>query len=1280
MEKYMSKNYMSYKESALKDWYLVHTRDDMKDPEGMRLVKISFGNGKTYTYESAFWREVSEDDVVVMRNNYIGENGSEEMGRFKGRVTEDETDANVQKEIKDTVVSGEIWHDYKVAIPGDDECGPEVWSKYNYIAGSDIMDIMCRMCNNMIAVSPVYYDFGAELTIVEDTITDVILYSNVLAFRDWFDVDIVKGAERQLSEPCRLCTDIFDTKFTNMLRMIQSNRMNAFYKRDALSEAIDTWDGHDDNYTNDFKEYEDDYYDGEDEDEAYHRFFFAGCYPGWRDQLQSLSIWDKLGEHGEYIDFDIDEGVTIIKGNKEVAALFREDKEFCDFYNELVYRSAISLLIRGGFVNLLKALLSAKPPIDGFIDKLCDFAKKLDSTYCLDVLEKYKSGDENGLKTDLATTEAEKFVYSELAKITPDDKRELFRKILTGWHVAAVEKVDKIDFNGKLFCMPGRNPLMIRNCVSSRGGTYTYELRSSADYVIVDTDTLSNYHNCHKAWEWKFDGRTEWIRIISLKQFYEMCGVTPPESTGDIKPRTEMTISEFFEKRLPELLVEARREELTDSDYRSNRLTNLIGRIPYLKQGDSIIVDSEENYEPFLPDPKEYTQKQINSIVRSITNYKAKYIEELKNVDSSEILNNKDKFDQIDRIEIKHKMFQMAHCDNSIIGKYIMMNGGVCDYYDISYQYTDYLVLHELPDCRGYRKALGLRENGKNKSLKIISFLQFCDLCGIGTDSPIVPDPVETQNKDEKKSAPVTPTPESAPISEEPTCEEPSAEEETKPAPEPVAEPAPKAEAPCGPKSSMTPADAEGEPLSASGMSFTEALGTEWFVVTPAGKKFRKQCIVFPDGRRCEFNTQYDHTPEDVVVIGGDGKYFGMIGSPDFSGAPVTEYDTDGRVRFVFRKDPTEEDVRKMSRRLTSLSDSDASMKRYISERVGDEDVVADVVNDNIEIELIACALVNNRFASEKLRSKASSETHDDKNCGLRMVGDYLDEVNGKEEKRTGQKSGVVIKFNGYFSGWEKERDSLDAWAKLSKKRGCEAVPGKLRLTELTLAIAEICWDDGPFDRYYGSLIFKSALSIIVRCGFANLLQGALNSSLYKDRDGLGKLYAQFNSAIGYICGLARSTGSKYCSEMIEAYMRGEKPCLAYKSISAKRAALTLGVDWKELFKKKLNAKKLKGVEYVNDSGLCYEDTFCIAGFDEETTKKIEEYLIRHGNKMEEPEYVSLMSMAYLVINEYAEKIPEEYEMWLNKKSWGHEYMPRVITLETLCDMLGWDLDCYWEI
>lgn len=1286
MEKYMSKNYVSYKEAALKDWYLVHTRDDMKDPEGMRLVKISFGNGKTYTYESAFWREVSEDDVVVMRNNYIGENGSEEMGRFKGRVTEDETDANVQKEIKDTVVSGEIWHDYKVAIPGDDECGPEVWSKYNYIAGSDIKDIMCRMCDNMIAVSPVYYDFGAELTIVEDTITDVILYSNVLAFRDWFDVDIVKGAETQLSEPCRLCTDIFDTKFTNMLRMIQSNRMNAFYKRDALSEAIGAWDGHDDNYTNDFKEYEDDYFDGEDEDEAYHRFFFAGCYPGWRDQLQSLTIWDKLGEYGKYIDFDIDEGVTIIKGNKEVAALFREDKEFCDFYNELVYRSAISLLIRGGFVNLLKALLSAKPPIDGFIDKLCDFAKKLGSTYCLDVLEKYKSGDENGLKTDLATTEAEKFVYSELAKITPEDKRELFRKILTGWHVATVEKVDKIDFNGKLFCMPGRNPLMIRNCVSSRGGTYTYELRSSADYVIVDTDTLSNYHNCHKAWEWKFDGRTEWIRIISLKQFYEMCGVTPPESTGDIKPRTEMTISDFFEKRLPELLVEARREELSDSDYRSNRLTNLTGRIPYLNQGDSIIVDSVENYEPFLPDPKEYTQKQINSIVRSITNYKAKYIEELKNVDSSEILNNKDKFDQIDRIEIKHKMFQMAHCDNSIIGKYIMMNGGVCDYYDISYQYTDYLVLHELPDCRGYRKALGLRENGKNKSLKIISFLQFCDLCGIGTDSPIVPDPVETQNNDEKKSAPVTLTPESAPISEAPTYDEPSDEEENEPAPEPVAEPAPETEALSAAESSMTPVDAEGNPLSASGMSFTDAaLGAEWFVVTPAGKKFRKQCIVFPDGRRCEFNTQYDHTPEDVVVIGGAGKYFGMIGRPDFSGAPVTEYDTEGMIRFVFRKNPTEEDAKKMVERLTSLSDSDASMKRYISERVGDEDVVADVVNDAIEAVFIACATARNRFVvGEELRLKARSEATEAKHCDVRMFEQYLNEVNGKGGKRTGQKSGVVLKFNGYFSGWEKERDSLDAWGELSRKRGCEAVPGTLRFTDMTKPIVKVClgdWRDSTFDVYYGNLIFKSAYSIIVRCGFANLLQGALNSGRYSD--GVG-FHLEFNGIIEYLLDLARNTGSKYCGEMLESYICGEDPNIAYKSISAKRTAQTLGVDWKELFEKKMNAKRLAGIEFANVATLyCFDgaDTFCIAGFDEETTRKIEEYLVRKGQRIEAPENVHLMCAGeHLVINEFAEKAPKEYEVWLERKKQVGELVPNVLSFEKLCDMFGWDIDLYWEI
>lgn len=1265
MEKYMSKNYMSYKEAALKDWYLVHTRDDEGDPQGERLVKISFENGKTYNYESNFWDYISTHDVVVLRDEWYDDETGGEMGRFNGRVFEFDEDEAEHDEVRMDARSGEVWHAYKI-----NEHETNDWCKNNSITGSDIKDIMHRMCSNMIAISPDCYDHDAELTIVEDTITDVILYSNVLAFRDLFETDTVKRAEEYLSKPRRLCTDIFETKFTNMLRLIQSEKMQSLGKYDALFYAAKTWDEHDDNYDDDDKD------NDAGEDYTCHSFLCKGCYPGWQDQFRSLSILTKLDKYEDYVSY-FDFGITIYKGNEKIAALFREDKEFCDFYNELVYRSAISLLIRGGFVNLLKALLSAKPPIDGFIDKLCDFAKKLGSTYCLDVLEKYQSGDENGLKTDLATTEAEKFVYSELAKITPDDKRELFRKILTGWHVAAVEKVDKIDFNGKLFCMPGRNPLMIRNCVSSRGGTYTYELRSSADYVIVDTDTLSNYHNCHKAWEWKFDGMTEWIRIISLKQFYEICGVTPPESTGDIKPRTEMTISEFFEKRLPELLVEARREELSDSDYRSKSLTNLIGRIPYLNQGDSIIVDSEENYEPFLPDPKEYTQKQINSIVRSITNYKAKYIEELKNVDSSEILNNKDKFDQIDRIEIKHKMFQMAHCDNSIIGKYIMMNGGVCDYYDISYQYTDYLVLHELPDCRGYRKALGLRENGKNKSLKIISFLQFCDLCGIGTDSPIVPDPVETQNKDEKKSAPVTPTPESAPISEEPTCDEPSAEEETEPAPEPAAEPAPETEAPCDPESSMIPADAEGEPLSASGMSFTEALGTEWFVVTPAGKKFRKQCIVFPDGRRCEFNTQYDHTPEDVVVIGGDGKYFGMIGRPDFSGAPVTEYDTDSRVRFVFRGGLNEETTKKMSKSIiVDAFKTENFLKRHASGCTAGKDVDLDIMNDMVANMLFASGVqAGRKFVSDKLMQK-SREVLLYSNCFDLPYKNDLDDVNSQMERKGSQKIGIVYDFKGYFPGWEKFLDHTNLWSKFSECRGCESVPGRLRFTEITKKSLMLSFDE-TFRNFSNELVRMSALSIMIRCGFVNLLCGALWP---RDKWSCGNW--TIVSYIDDLCELARNTGSMYCLELLEAFRNdNEKENNLFKKVSsAKRAALALGVDWEKLFKKKMNEKRLKGVEFVNESDLLIQYTFCVAGFKEKTTKKIEEYLICNGHEIEVPEDVHMMFMDYLVINEYAEKIPEEYDMWLERKNKGYAHLPKVISLETLCDILGWDLDCYWEI
>ena len=55
--------------------------------------------------------------------------------------------------------------------------------------------------------------------------------------------------------------------------------------------------------------------------------------------------------------------------------------------NELVFRSALSMLIRGGCVNLLKAALAVEMPIKGFYQKLIAFADEIGSTSCAVLLK-----------------------------------------------------------------------------------------------------------------------------------------------------------------------------------------------------------------------------------------------------------------------------------------------------------------------------------------------------------------------------------------------------------------------------------------------------------------------------------------------------------------------------------------------------------------------------------------------------------------------------------------------------------------------------------------------------------------------------------------------------------------------------------------------------------------------------------------------------------------------------------------------------------------------------
>ena len=60
------------------------------------------------------------------------------------------------------------------------------------------------------------------------------------------------------------------------------------------------------------------------------------------------------------------------------------------FINKYAYIGTISVMVRGGFVNLLKAFLSAEPPINDFYDELTGYLREIGNAEALATLEDYR--------------------------------------------------------------------------------------------------------------------------------------------------------------------------------------------------------------------------------------------------------------------------------------------------------------------------------------------------------------------------------------------------------------------------------------------------------------------------------------------------------------------------------------------------------------------------------------------------------------------------------------------------------------------------------------------------------------------------------------------------------------------------------------------------------------------------------------------------------------------------------------------------------------------------
>lgn len=134
---------------------------------------------------------------------------------------------------------------------------------------------------------------------------------------------------------------------------------------------------------------------------------FTGFYPGWKEALLSCSIWDnKMTKVDKYwSEKENAYFLSMAHGTGTLQTTFKKSSDFIMLTNELVFRSALSIIIRGGFLNLLDAALSTQMPIAEFYDDVVAFAKDIGSDACYQLL---KSTDYKNKKFEVPKKKAVK--------------------------------------------------------------------------------------------------------------------------------------------------------------------------------------------------------------------------------------------------------------------------------------------------------------------------------------------------------------------------------------------------------------------------------------------------------------------------------------------------------------------------------------------------------------------------------------------------------------------------------------------------------------------------------------------------------------------------------------------------------------------------------------------------------------------------------------------------------------------------------------------------------
>ena len=114
-----------------------------------------------------------------------------------------------------------------------------------------------------------------------------------------------------------------------------------------------------------------------------------GYYPNWEKDWEEVKNNSKLNTTS--VCFEDDGFLRVTQGSKKAENIIKKDTVINEYYNDAVMRSTLCIIVRGGFVNLLKAIIDTGISIEKYTDKLCELAEEIGSLNCLKILNDYRS-------------------------------------------------------------------------------------------------------------------------------------------------------------------------------------------------------------------------------------------------------------------------------------------------------------------------------------------------------------------------------------------------------------------------------------------------------------------------------------------------------------------------------------------------------------------------------------------------------------------------------------------------------------------------------------------------------------------------------------------------------------------------------------------------------------------------------------------------------------------------------------------------------------------------